>query len=124
MQNVCQHGGSIKSSTVLTIGASQKCCGHVQGIVMGVPFVDCLTTMLDASIPLTVLEYEEWGNPNEEKYYQCMKQYSPIDNVSEQVTFTPLQSLRSVQGSNCCFERGLLLYSCLAAPRRPVVATK
>jgi len=38
-------------------------------------------TMLDASIPLTVIEYEEWGNPNEKEHYDYMKSYSPYDNV-------------------------------------------
>ncbi|MFW9993527.1 MAG: S9 family peptidase [Candidatus Odinarchaeota archaeon] len=46
-----------------------------------VPFVDVINTMLDASIPLTELEYEEWGNPQEKKYYDYMKSYSPYDNV-------------------------------------------
>ena len=50
-------------------------------IVADVPFVDVLNTMLDASIPLTVGEYDEWGNPNEEEYYFYMKSYSPYDNV-------------------------------------------
>ncbi|MBI1789827.1 MAG: S9 family peptidase, partial [Acidobacteria bacterium] len=47
-----------------------------------VPFVDVINTMLDASIPLTAQEYEEWGNPNDKKYYQYMKSYSPYDNVA------------------------------------------
>jgi oligopeptidase B len=46
-----------------------------------VPFVDVATTMLDETIPLTVGEYEEWGNPNEEEYYHYMLSYSPYDNV-------------------------------------------
>ena len=46
-----------------------------------VPFVDVLNTMLDASLPLTIGESEEWGNPAEEKYYGYMKSYSPYDNV-------------------------------------------
>ena len=50
-------------------------------IIADVPFVDVLNTMLDASIPLTVGEYDEWGNPNEEEYYFCIKSYSPYDNV-------------------------------------------
>ena len=50
-------------------------------IIADVPFVDVLNTMLDASIPLTVGEYDEWGNPNEEEYYFYMKSYSPYDNV-------------------------------------------
>ncbi|MCK4510357.1 S9 family peptidase [bacterium] len=51
-------------------------------IIADVPFVDVLNTMLDASIPLTVGEYDEWGNPNDEEYYLYMKSYSPYDNVS------------------------------------------
>jgi len=50
-------------------------------IIADVPFVDVLNTMLDASIPLTVGEYDEWGNPNDEEYYFYMKSYSPYDNV-------------------------------------------
>ena len=49
--------------------------------VAQVPFVDALTTMLDASIPLTVNEYEEWGDPNDPEFYEYMKSYSPYDNV-------------------------------------------
>ncbi len=55
-----------------------------KGAVAQVPFVDVVTTMLDESIPLTTGEYDEWGNPNEEKYYNYMKSYSPYDNVVEQ----------------------------------------
>jgi oligopeptidase B len=49
--------------------------------VAQVPFVDSLTTMLDESIPLTVNEYEEWGDPNDPEFYEYMKSYSPYDNV-------------------------------------------
>lgn len=52
-----------------------------KGVVAQVPFVDVVTTMLDETIPLTVGEYEEWGNPNEEEYYYYMLNYSPYDNV-------------------------------------------
>ena len=51
-------------------------------VVADVPFVDVLNTMLDASIPLTVGEYDEWGNPHEEQYYWYIKSYSPYDNVA------------------------------------------
>jgi oligopeptidase B len=51
-------------------------------VLMHVPFVDVLSTMLDASLPLTVGEYEEWGNPHIKQYYQYMRQYSPYDNVA------------------------------------------
>jgi oligopeptidase B len=50
-------------------------------IVAGVPFVDVVTTMLDASIPLTITEWEEWGDPREADAYARMKAYSPYDNV-------------------------------------------
>jgi len=51
-------------------------------IVAGVPFVDALTTILDPSLPLTVGEWEEWGNPLEDpEVYQYMKEYSPYENI-------------------------------------------
>ncbi len=50
-------------------------------VVAKVPFVDALNTMLDASLPLTVGEYEEWGNPNEQQYYDYIKSYAPYENV-------------------------------------------
>lgn len=52
------------------------------GVISQVPFVDVVTTMLDDSIPLTTGEYDEWGNPNDKKYYKYMKSYSPYDNVT------------------------------------------
>jgi len=52
-----------------------------KGVIAGVPFVDVINTMLDASIPLTTSEYDEWGNPNDETYYRYMLSYSPYDNV-------------------------------------------
>ncbi|MDD2552725.1 MAG: S9 family peptidase [Dysgonamonadaceae bacterium] len=55
-----------------------------QTIVAQVPFVDVITTMFDETLPLTTGEYEEWGNPNEEEYYNYIMSYSPYDNVKEQ----------------------------------------
>jgi oligopeptidase B len=52
-----------------------------RSVVAGVPFVDVVTTMLDPSIPLTLGEYEEWGNPHDEDQYAYLKSYSPYDNV-------------------------------------------
>jgi len=49
-----------------------------------VPFVDVLVTMSDPNIPLTVLEYEEWGNPADEKFYNYILSYSPMENVKRQ----------------------------------------
>jgi oligopeptidase B len=53
-------------------------------ILTQVPFVDVVTTMLDASIPLTTNEYDEWGNPEKKEYYDYMLSYSPYDNLSAQ----------------------------------------
>lgn len=54
-----------------------------KAIVAEVPFVDCLTTILDPSLPLTIFEWEEWGNPvQDHNIYNTMKSYSPYDNVT------------------------------------------
>lgn len=49
-----------------------------------VPFVDVVNTMLDPTLPLTVPEYDEWGNPEEEEYFHYMLSYSPYENVKAQ----------------------------------------
>jgi oligopeptidase B len=51
-------------------------------VIAGVPFVDALNTMLDPTLPLTVGEYEEWGNPEEKASYDYIRSYSPYDNVA------------------------------------------
>ena len=53
-------------------------------IVAHVPFVDCINTMLDTSLPLTQGEYNEWGNPEDKDVYQNMRAYSPYENVTSQ----------------------------------------
>jgi oligopeptidase B len=53
-----------------------------KAVVTYVPFVDVINTMMDASLPLTVQEYLEWGNPNEKEAYAYMKSYSPYDNLA------------------------------------------
>jgi oligopeptidase B len=52
-----------------------------KAVVAEVPFVDVINTMLDASLPLTTGEYEEWGNPQEREYFDYMLSYSPYDNI-------------------------------------------
>lgn len=54
----------------------------VHAVVANVPFVDVITTMLDVSLPLTVGEFEEWGNPRIRAEYDYMIQYSPYDNIT------------------------------------------
>jgi oligopeptidase B len=51
-------------------------------VVMRVPFVDVINTMLDESLPLTVGEFEEWGNPKDKTYYDLMTTYDPYANIS------------------------------------------
>ena len=51
------------------------------GVLAAVPFIDVVSTMMDASIPLTTFEFDEWGNPKNKEYYDYMKSYSPYDNV-------------------------------------------
>ncbi len=66
----------------LLMGAVTNMAPHLfKGVIAQVPFVDVVTTMLDESIPLTVGEYEEWGNPNEAESYWYMLSYSPYDQV-------------------------------------------
>ena len=52
-----------------------------KAVIAQVPFVDVVTTILDTSLPLSAMEWEEWGNPNDKAYYDYMKSYSPYDNV-------------------------------------------
>lgn len=60
------------------------------GAVAGVPFVDLMASMSDPTIPLTTEEWEEWGNPNEDKFFEYMKSYCPISNVVPGQTYPPI----------------------------------
>ena len=73
-----------RSAGGLLIGASINQAPELfKMAVLGVPFVDVVATMIDASIPLTAVEWEEWGCPNEVKYFKYMMEYSPINNVKK-----------------------------------------
>lgn len=66
----------------LLVGAVANLAGELfKVIVPAVPFVDVVTTMLDETIPLTTLEWDEWGDPRKSEDYFYMKSYSPYDNV-------------------------------------------
>ncbi|WP_157006305.1 S9 family peptidase [Agromyces laixinhei] len=69
----------------LLIGAVANLASkHFSGFLAEVPFVDPLTSILDPSLPLTVIEWDEWGNPlDDEEVYHYMKSYSPIENVHD-----------------------------------------
>ena len=70
--------GGLLIGAVLNMRPDLFACAIAQ-----VPFVDALTTMLDESLPLTVNEYDEWGDPRQPEYYRYIKTYSPYDNVHE-----------------------------------------
>lgn len=77
---VAAMGGS--AGGLLMGGVANMAPEDYKVIVAQVPFVDVVTTMLDASIPLTTFEYDEWGNPAQKPYYDYMRSYSPYDNVT------------------------------------------
>ena len=69
----------------LLIGAVLNQRPDLFGVAIAeVPFVDVLNTMLDPELPLTVTEYDEWGNPQEPEVYQRIKAYAPYENVKAQ----------------------------------------
>ncbi len=79
---VAAYGGSAGG---LLVGAVANMAPDRYRVILSqVPFVDVVTTMLDPSIPLTTNEYDEWGNPEQEKYYDYMLSYSPYDNLKPQ----------------------------------------
>lgn len=61
-------------------------------VIAGVPFVDCLNTMQDSTIPLTCGEWKHWGNPNIQEDYEYILKYSPYDNISTN-SYPPLLML-------------------------------
>jgi oligopeptidase B len=75
-------GGS--AGGLLVAAVANLAPADYRGIVAQVPFVDVVTTMLDAGIPLTTNEYDEWGNPDLRVNYDYMLAYSPYDNVRAQ----------------------------------------
>jgi len=77
-----------RSAGGLLIGASINQSPETFAVaILGVPFVDVAATMTDSSIPLTCGEWEEWGNPNEEKFFDYMMGYSPMNNVKKNAKY-------------------------------------
>jgi oligopeptidase B len=73
------------------------------GIVAQVPFVDALTTILDPSLPLTVTEWEEWGDPlHDPQVYAYMKEYSPCENVSDR-SYPPILAVTSLNDTRVLY---------------------
>ena len=80
-----------RSAGGLLVGATINMAPHLFCAALAlVPFVDTMVTMCDPSIPLTIEEWEEWGNPNEARFHDYMMSYSPIHNVPLGATIPPL----------------------------------
>jgi len=73
--------GGLLMGAAVNIAAAQGKPSLFRVVLSHVPFVDVMNTMLDATLPLTVAEYEEWGNPNELAAFNYMLSYSPYDNL-------------------------------------------
>ena len=75
-------GGS--AGGLLVAAAANLRPGLFKAVVAQVPFVDVVNTMLDPTLPLTTVEYIEWGNPNDRTAFEYIRSYSPYDNISAQ----------------------------------------
>jgi len=74
------------------------------GILAGVPFVDALTTILDPSLPLTVIEWDEWGDPlHDPEVYAYMKSYSPYENVRDGVEYPRILAVTSLNDTRVLY---------------------
>jgi oligopeptidase B len=100
-ENLVALGGSAGG---LLVGAVANMAPELfAGILAAVPFVDALTTILDPSLPLTVTEWDEWGNPLEDKdVYYYMKSYSPYENV-EAKDYPPILAMTSLNDTRVLY---------------------
>ncbi|MDR6868625.1 oligopeptidase B [Microbacterium resistens] len=74
------------------------------GILASVPFVDTLTTILDPSLPLTVIEWDEWGDPlHDAEAYAYIKSYSPYENVREGAAYPPILAVTSLNDTRVLY---------------------
>ncbi|MGI9008899.1 MAG: S9 family peptidase [Streptosporangiaceae bacterium] len=74
------------------------------GIAAQVPFVDALTSILDPSLPLTVTEWEEWGDPlHDPAVYAYMKSYTPYENIAAGVTYPPILAITSLNDTRVLY---------------------
>lgn len=74
------------------------------GILAAVPFVDALTTILDPSLPLTVIEWDEWGDPlHDPEVYAYMKSYTPYENVRDGVAYPRILAVTSLNDTRVLY---------------------
>ena len=75
-------------------------------VVAQVPFVDALTSILDPSLPLTVTEWEEWGDPlHDPEVYRYMKSYSPYENIAAGRDYPPVLAVTSLNDTRVLLHR-------------------
>ena len=74
-----------------------------RNVIADVPFVDLLNTMSDPTLPLTVTEYEEWGNPARAEFYSYMASYSPYDNLAAAKQYPNLFALAGLSDSRVSY---------------------
>src|SRR5690606_35001763 len=73
------------------------------GVVAEVPFVDALNTILDPSLPLTVIEWDEWGDPlHDPEVYAYMKEYTPYENIGDR-TYPPILAITSLNDTRVLY---------------------
>jgi len=98
---IVAHGGSAGG---LLMGAVANLAPHAfGGITAHVPFVDALTSILDPSLPLTVTEWEEWGNPlADPEVYAYMKSYTPYENVAA-LEYPPILAITSLNDTRVLY---------------------
>lgn len=89
----------------LLVGAAMNRAPELfAGVLAGVPFVDALTTILDPSLPLTVIEWDEWGDPlHDPRVYAYMKSYSPYENVRDDATYPKVLAVTSLNDTRVLF---------------------
>ena len=89
----------------LLVGAAVNMAAEAfGGIAAQVPFVDALTSILDPSLPLTVTEWEEWGDPlHDAAVYAYMKSYSPYENIGAGVVYPPILAVTSLNDTRVLY---------------------
>jgi oligopeptidase B len=101
-ERIVARGGSAGG---LLMGAAVNLApGAFGGIVAQVPFVDALTSILDPSLPLTVTEWEEWGDPlHDAEVYRYMKSYSPYENIDDAAVYPPILAVTSLNDTRVLY---------------------
>ena len=101
-QRLVARGGSAGG---LLVGAAVNLASDAFGaIVAQVPFVDALTSILDPSLPLTVTEWEEWGDPlHDPEVYRYMRSYSPYENIDQAAAYPPVLAVTSLNDTRVLY---------------------